>query len=151
MRRTRKRDRGDVEFARSIPRRTTLIACLLGKTHRFHCVCHFSQSSLASGIAARLPRPEARARIRAMALSWLLSSVMTSVAVGRVWYAMSGLGTAAGAAKTVGPAGKKMNARIVTENGLCVFMAKGYLWSGMESRKFVVMSTFVGSQAIMNV
>ena len=79
-----------------------------------------------------------------MALSWLLSSVVTGVAVGRVWYAMTGLGTAAGAAKTVGPMGKRMNARIVMENGLYVFMVKGYLGSGMESRKFVVVSTLVG-------
>ena len=53
-----------------------------------------------------------------------MSSVMTGVAVGRVWYAMTGLGTAAGAAKTVGPTGKRMNARIVMENGLCIFMVK---------------------------
>jgi len=59
-----------------------------------------------------------------MALSWLLSSVMTDVAVGRVWYAMTGLGTAAGAAKAVGPPGKRMNVRIVMENGVCVFIAK---------------------------
>jgi hypothetical protein len=57
---------------------------------------------------------------------------MTGVTVGRVWYAMSGLGTAAGAAKTVGPVGKKMDARIVMDNGLCVFMVKaigGQGWS----------------------
>jgi hypothetical protein len=65
-----------------------------------------------------------RERIRALILSWLFSSVITGVAVGRVWYAISGPGAAAGAAKTVGPAGKRMNVRIAMENGLCVFMVK---------------------------
>lgn len=37
---------------------------------------------------------------------------------------MIGSGTAAGAAKAVGPAGKRTNARIAMESGLCVFMVK---------------------------
>jgi hypothetical protein len=47
---------------------------------------------------------------------------------------MGGSGTAAEAARVVGPAGKRMNVRIAMGNGLCVFMVK-VIWDQGWSRE----------------
>lgn len=121
------------------------IACLCGGTHRFHCVCHFFQSCSVPGIAARLPKKGTRERIRALILSWLLSSVITGVAVGRVWYAMIGSGTAAGC-EDGGAGGQEDECEDCDGEWVMCLHGEGYLGSGMESRKFVVMSSLFRSE-----
>ena len=89
---------------------------------RFHWLCQLSQSSSASDIVCLASGPKTEDRVlppTAPKLLWLWCAAVAGVAVGRVWYSMSGSAAGAGAARTLVPVRKQMRVR---RYGLCVFI-----------------------------
>jgi hypothetical protein len=146
MRRMRKGIRGDVEFAQSIPRRTTLIACLLGQNSPLPL--RVPLLPIVPGARNRCSLAEARDESAnpsddsAMAAAVLHDRRGGGESVVRdewTWYRGRGCED--------GRAGRQEDECEDCDGEwfMCLH-GEGYLGSGMEPRKFVVVSTLVRSK-----
>jgi hypothetical protein len=146
MRRLRKGIRGDVEFARSIPRRTTLIACLLGQNSPLPL--RVPLLPVVPGAGNRCSPAEARDESADPSDDPAVAAVVRhdwrgggESVVRDEWSWYRGRGCEDGRAGE-----QEDECEDCDEEWFMCLHSGGYLGPGMESRKFVVVSTLVGSE-----